>query len=113
MPLQRNEAGTALALSEPVCEYGQDAMADYARGTLRSTKKQLEELWTAVSASTSVGCCARNWSSHRIGRTDCAPGAGIERRTEPYAETLGRLATIPGIDRITAWTLLGRTGGRT
>jgi len=42
----------------------------------------------------------------RIGELE----AEIERRMEPYAADIERLCTIPGIQRITAWTLLSELG---
>jgi len=37
-------------------------------------------------------------------------GAEIERQMQPYAEQIRRLDTIPGVDQITAWTLLAELG---
>jgi len=34
----------------------------------------------------------------------------IEQRMKPHAEQLRRLDTIPGIDQITAWTLIAELG---
>lgn len=42
----------------------------------------------------------------RIARVE----AEIERRLEPFQPDIERLCTIPGIDRITAWTLLSEFG---
>jgi transposase len=86
-------------------------MADYARGTLRNKKRQLEraldgsftahQRWLLREELGHLGSLER-----QIERVE----EEIERQMQPYEEHLRRLATIPGIDRITAWTLLAELG---
>ncbi len=86
-------------------------MADYARGTLRNKKRQLElaldgsftehQRWLLSEELGHLGSLEK-----QIERVQCE----IERRMQPYAEHLRRLATIPGIDRITAWTMIAELG---
>ena len=71
-------------------------MADYARGTLRNKKQELER---ALDGS---------FTEHQ--RWLMRVSEEIQRRMQPYAEQLARLDTIPGIDRITGWTLIAELG---
>jgi transposase len=98
---------------QAIAEGKRDAgwMADYARGTLRSKKKQLElalegsftehQRWMLREA---LG----HWDSlqTQIERIE----SEIERRMQPYQEHMRRLLTIPGVDRITSWTILPNWG---
>jgi transposase len=98
---------------EALAEGKRDAgwMADYARGTLRGKKKQLElalegsftehQRWMLREA-------LEHWESlqAQIARVE----SEIERRIEPYQEHIRRLLTIPGVDRITSWTMLAELG---
>src|SRR5205807_1339156 len=36
--------------------------------------------------------------------------SGVERRMQPYEEHIRRLLTMPGVDRITSWTILAELG---
>lgn len=86
-------------------------MADYARGRLRSRKHELE---LALEGSFSEG---QLWLLNRtldhlealereVGRLE----EEIRRRMQPYSEQIRRLRTIPGVDEVTAWTVLAELG---
>jgi transposase len=86
-------------------------MADYARGTLRNKKRVLER---ALDGSLTAH---QRWMLHEeLGHLASLEaqiervGKEIEQRMQPYAEQLRRLTTIPGIDQITAWTLMAELG---
>ena len=68
---------------EAVAEGKRDAgwMADYARGHLESLEAQIARIESE-----------------------------IERRMQPYQEHIRRRLTIPGVDRITSWTILAELG---
>ena len=86
-------------------------MADYARGTLRHKKRDLE-LALQGRFTEHQRWLLREELGHlssveaQVGRVE----QEIERQMKPYAEQLRRLDTIPGIDRITAWTLVAELG---
>jgi transposase len=86
-------------------------MADYACGTLRNKKKELEFALEG-SFTNHQRWLLREELGHlstleaQIGRVE----QEIERQMKPYAEHLRRLDTIPGIDVITAWTLVAELG---
>jgi transposase len=86
-------------------------MADYARGTLRNKKRQLERALDG-SFTAHQRWLLREELAHLVSleRQIERVEEEIERQMQPYAEQLRRLATIPGIDRITAWTLLAELG---
>jgi transposase len=86
-------------------------MADYARGTLRGKKKQLE--WALEGSFTDY----QRWMLRtQLAHLKFLEGQivqleqEIERRMQPYQEPLRRLMTIPGVDRITSWTILSELG---
>jgi len=86
-------------------------MADYARGTLRNKKPELER---ALDGSFTAH---QRWMlREELGHLASLEAQiervreEIERQTKPQAEQLRRLTTIPGIDQITAWTLLAELG---
>lgn len=98
---------------EAVAEGKRDAgwMADYARGTLRGKKKQLE---LALEGSFTEH---QRWMlQEALGHLDSLQAqiarleSAIEQRMQPYQELLQRLLTIPGVDRITGWTILAELG---
>lgn len=98
---------------EAVAEGKRDAgwMADYARGTLRGKKRQLE---LALEGSFTEH---QRWMLREaLGHLDSLEAqtarieSEIERRMQPYEELLQRLLTIPGVDRITSWTILAELG---
>ena len=86
-------------------------MADYARGTLRGKKKELE--WALEGSFTEhqrwmLGDALAQLAVLEARRARLEEQ--IERRLQPYAEHLRRLLTIPGVDRITSWTILAELG---
>jgi transposase len=98
---------------EAIGEGRRDAgwMADYARGSLRGKKQQLKQALDG-SFTPHQRWMLREELGHldslqaQIGRV----GTEIERQMQPYEELLRRLDTIPGVDRITAWTMLAELG---
>lgn len=86
-------------------------MADYAKGTLRRKRRELaqalEGTFTAHQRwmlNEELGHLERLES--QIARVETE----LERRMEPYAETIRRLRTIPGVDRYGAWTMVAELG---
>jgi transposase len=86
-------------------------MADYARGSLRGKKLQLELALQGTFTAHQRSVLARlldqmSWLEERIQQLT----SEIEQRVVAYEDILQRLDTIPGIDRITAWTVLAEVG---
>lgn len=86
-------------------------MADYARGTLRGKRRELE---SALEGSFSDN---RRWLLDKeLRQLEWLEGQvqtieqEIERRVEPFAEAIRRLLTIPGVERKTAWTVVAEVG---
>ena len=86
-------------------------MADYACGTLRGKKAQLE---LALQGTLTVH--QRLMLARMLGQLNDLEvrladlTADIEQRVAGYEELLTRIATIPGLDRISAWTVLAEIG---
>jgi transposase len=86
-------------------------MADYARGSLRRKKKDLElalqgtltEHQRDLMKLLLEQMC---FLEDRITKLMLE----IERRVQPYEDRIRRLDTIPGINRVAAWTILAETG---
>ncbi len=86
-------------------------MADYARGTLRAKKKELQwalegsfsehQRWMLREALAQL-----SFLEAQIARLE----SEIERRIEPYQQQIQHLLTIPGVDRVVAWTMLAELG---
>lgn len=86
-------------------------MADYARGALRGKKRDLEralegsftehQRWLLDKELRQV-----DWLEMQIQVLE----QEIERRVKPFEEAIGRLLTIPGIERKTAWMLVAELG---
>jgi transposase len=86
-------------------------MADYAKGRLRSKRKELElalegsftdqQRWLLAEGLRQV-----EWLEQRVETLE----EEIERRVAVFAEPMRRLMTIPGIDRKTAWTIVAEVG---
>jgi transposase len=86
-------------------------MADYAKGRLRSKRKELElalegsftdqQRWLLAEGLRQV-----EWLEQRVEALE----EEIERRVAVFAEPIRRLMTIPGIDRKTAWTIVAEVG---
>jgi transposase len=86
-------------------------MADYARGSLRGKKRQLTQ---ALEGSFTDH---QRWMlTQELGHLNSLEAqitrvqSEVERRMQPYEEQICRLTIIPGVDRITAWTLLSELG---
>jgi hypothetical protein len=86
-------------------------MADYAKGTLRKKKDELE-LALEGSFSDNQVWLIENSLDHleRLEREVLEVEAEIRNRMEPYAQQIERLMTMPGVEEITAWTLLAELG---
>jgi transposase len=86
-------------------------MADYARGTLRNKQGQLELSLQGTFTPHQRLLLSRMLVQMNGLELELQELTGeIERRAAPYEELLQRLDTIPGIDRITAWTVLAEIG---
>lgn len=86
-------------------------MADYARGTLRSKRGQLElALQGTMTAHQQqvLGWLLEQMRALEVQVAEVT--ADIEQRVACQEELIQRLDTIPGIDRITAWTVLAEIG---
>ncbi len=86
-------------------------MADYARGTLRNKKRQLESALDGTFTAEQRWLLGRElaqleWLEKQLEEME----AEIGRRTAPFSEELRRLITIPGVDRVTAWTIVAEVG---
>jgi transposase len=86
-------------------------MADYARGTLRRKKSQLE-LALEGTFTTHQRCCLSRllWQMSALELQVEELTGEIEQRVACHQELIQRLDTIPGIDRITGWTVLAEIG---
>jgi transposase len=87
-----------------------DRLADMSKGLLRN---KIPELRLALEASDG----APPFSSERVARPPGVRGkrmaeveAEIERRMRPFEAEVERLDTIPGVDRVTAWSLIAEIG---
>jgi transposase len=86
-------------------------MADYARGTLRHKRRELElalegtftgeQRWLLEKELRQV-----EWLEVQVEALE----QEIERRVAIFEESIQRLLTIPGIDRKTAWTIVAEVG---
>lgn len=86
-------------------------MADYARGTLRGKKFQLELALQGTFSDHQRSVLSRlleqmQFLEKRLEDLTVA----IEKRIAPYEHLIQRLDGIPGLDRITAWTVLAEIG---
>lgn len=86
-------------------------MADSARGTLRGKKYQLE-----LALHGTFSELQRRLLGHLLGQMKqledqiAVITAEIEQHVKPDEDLIRRLDTIPGIDRIAAWTVLAEIG---
>jgi transposase len=86
-------------------------MADYARGALRSKKDELELALEGSFSANQVWLLKHSLDHlERIEAEIIEVEAEIRRRMEPYAAQIQRLRTIPGVEEITAWTILAELG---
>jgi len=98
---------------QAVAEGNRDAgwMADYARGRLR---KKLPELQLALEGDFTD--CQRWMLREELGHLQSIEAEirrfqeEIGRRMQPYEDQIRHLVTIPGVDRVVAWTILAELG---
>jgi transposase len=86
-------------------------MADYARGTLRGKRKDLERALEGTFTDDQRWLLDKElqqveWLEGQV----VALEQEIERRVVPFEEQIRRLVTIPGIERKTAWAILSEIG---
>ena len=86
-------------------------MADYARGTLRGKKQELELALNGSFTDSQRWLLDKQlqhleWLEKQVQGLE----QEIERRVACQEEPMRRLMTIPGIDRKTAWTLVAELG---
>jgi transposase len=86
-------------------------MADYARGTLRGKKAQLElALQGTLTAHQRVMLARMLGQLSELERQLAELTSEIEQRVACHEELMRRIATIPGLDRISAWTVFAEIG---
>ena len=86
-------------------------MADYARGTLRARKAQLEMALQGTFTAHQRAVLSRLLAQmHGLETQLQEVTAAIEKHVASHEDLIARLDTIPGIDRITAWTVLAEIG---
>jgi transposase len=86
-------------------------LADYARGSLRGKREQLElalrgDIQDHHRYLLGELLADLEFAESKILRLD----AELLRRMQPYQDSVERLCTIPGVDVLTAWTLLAELG---
>ena len=86
-------------------------MADYARGTLRGKRKDLERALEGTFTDDQRWLLNKElrqveWLEAQVVMLE----QEIERRVAPFEEQIQRLVTIPGVDRKTAWTIVAEIG---
>lgn len=86
-------------------------MADYARGALRSRRDQLELALEGTLSRHQRDLLSRLMGQLQRLETEISTLTGdIEKRVAAHEEILCRLTQIPGVDRISAWTILAEIG---
>jgi transposase len=86
-------------------------MADYARGKLRSKRKELEEAlhgFVTGHHRTLLSMLLRQIES--LDQDIAQLEQDIRQRLAPHQDVVDRLAEIPGFGEITAWTVLAELG---
>ncbi len=86
-------------------------MADYARGTLRGKRKDLERALEGTFTDDQRWLLDKElrqveWLEAQVLTLE----QEIERRVTPFEEEIRRLVTIPGVERKTAWTIVAEIG---
>ena len=86
-------------------------IANYARGTLRAKKQDLELALEGTFSENQRWLLAKEvrqleWMESQIGVLE----QEVERRVVVFAKPMRRLMTIPGIDRKTCWTIVAEIG---
>lgn len=86
-------------------------MADYAKGKLRNRKGELELALQGTFTAHQRRLLGRMLKQlNELDRDVADLTAEIEQRAEHWHDMVTRLTTIPGVDRITAWTVLAEIG---
>jgi len=86
-------------------------MADHACGALRSKRDQLEMALDGTLSDHQRSLLARMMKQLTAQEAEIADLTGaIELRVAPWEEMIGRLTQIPGMERISAWTILAEVG---
>lgn len=86
-------------------------LADYAKGSLRGKREELELVLRGSIREHHRYLLGElmadlDFIANKLLRVE----AEIARRMEPYRDQITRLCTIPGVDVLTAWTLLAELG---
>lgn len=86
-------------------------MADYAQGRLRSRRDQLELALQGTLSEHQRNLLERLMGQlNRLENEIATLTRDIEAKVACHEETLARLTQIPGVDRISAWTILAEIG---
>jgi len=86
-------------------------MADYARGALRGKRDQLEMALDGTLSDHQRTLLARMMKQLAAQEADGADlTREIEQRVSRWNEILDRMVQIPGIERVSAWTILAEIG---
>ena len=86
-------------------------IADYARTSLRKKRDQLEMALEGTLSDHQRGLLGRLMRQLEAQESEAADlTREIEARVAPWEERIERLVQIPGIDRISAWTILAEIG---
>lgn len=86
-------------------------MADYARGTLRAKRKELEQALHGLVTDHHRRLLATLLAQHDALERDVDRlEADIRQRVAPYQELVDRLSEIPGFGPVTAWTVIAELG---
>jgi transposase len=86
-------------------------LADYAKGTLRGKREELQLVLRGDIRDHHRYLLAElmadlDFIKHKLLRVE----AEIARRMQSYADQIARLCSIPGMDELTAWTLIAELG---
>jgi transposase len=86
-------------------------IADYARASLRKKRDQLERALEGMLSDHQRGLLKRLMRQLETQESEVADlTREIEARVAPWEERIERLVQIPGIERISAWTILAEIG---
>jgi transposase len=86
-------------------------MADYAQGRLRSKRKELAQALDGTFTEHQRWMLGEELQHlERLEAQVADAEKEITVRMQPYAELVRRLRTIPGVDRIVAWTIVAELG---
>lgn len=101
------------AMIEALVEGEEDPrrLAEHARRQLRRKREQLElALWGKVRGHHRylLGKLLAHWRF--LGRQIVELEGEVDRQIAPFAEAVARLETIPGVSRVTAWTIVAEIG---